>query len=214
MGVIARLKSVAGGRAVATSIAVSATVIIPEDTNRIEFTGTDTITSLQADSSTRGREVTFRQASGATTFTNTEGTTTANQMDLGGSNLTLAAGDQVTLYLRSDGVWTVSKPVARANAGTYTVASAATLTVPDNNDYFVLTGTETVTALTATGTAGYRRVTFIGGTSAGVTFTHTDSPSANQMFLGGANRLLREQQVISLILQPDSSWFIDQPSNG
>jgi len=187
--------------------------MVPEDTNRVELTGTDTVTSLQAASFTRGREVTFRQTSGTTTFTNTAGTTTEHLMDLGGSNLALAAGDEVTFYLRPDGVWTVCVPPSRANAGTYSLASSSTVTVPDYSNTFVVTGTATISALTGTTTAGYRRVTFIGGSSAGVTFTHTDSPSTGQMYLAGANRTLREQQVLSLILQPDGWWFVDN-SNG
>lgn len=115
MGLIARMKSVSGGRA-ATTIAAAATIGIPDDSDNIFLTGTATVTSLLATRGTYNRVVRFYQSdSGTTTFTNSPGTTTAGQMDLGAldqSNLALGPTDAIRLMLRIDGTWVrVSNPV-------------------------------------------------------------------------------------------------------
>lgn len=106
-GFISRVKSLFGaGSGIAKSVAAATTVYVPDGLAWINMTGTATITALQADVSSRGRLAYFYQSdSGATTFTNTDSTTTANQMDLGGSNITISATDVLVLYLRHDGVW-------------------------------------------------------------------------------------------------------------
>jgi hypothetical protein len=88
------------------------------------------------------------------------------------------------------------------------LAGAATLYLPDESNVFLVTGSVTVTALTSGNWYG-RRVTLIGGSSAAVTFTNTNSPSSDQMFLQGANILLNEQDVLVLIRQNDGSWFLE-----
>jgi hypothetical protein len=115
MGIIARMKSVSGGRA-ATVIPVATTTTIPDDSDNIFLTGTATVTSLVANKMTHGRTVRLYQSdSGTTTLTNSPGTTTAGQMDLGGldsSNLVLGPTDVIRLTLRVDGTWVrTSNPV-------------------------------------------------------------------------------------------------------
>lgn len=101
-----------GGDRTRYEVAVAATVNVPDDTNYVEFTGTDTVTALNASGSTRNRMVVFYSTSGTTTLTNTDSATTAGQMDLGGSNIALGATDAIILWLRSDGVWVRLTPVA------------------------------------------------------------------------------------------------------
>lgn len=106
MAMWSRLKSIMGGDRTDYSIAAATTVNVPDSTNFVSLTGTATITTLNGDLTTRNRLVHFYQSdSGATTFTNTDSTTTAGQMDLGGSNITLGQTDFLTLWLRDDGVW-------------------------------------------------------------------------------------------------------------
>ncbi len=111
MSMWARLKGLVGGEGFVRdkTVAVATTTYVPDDLAVVHLTGTATITSLTADPATRGRFVWFRQSdTGATTFTNSPGSTTAGQMDLGGldsSNVVLGQTDWLHLYLRADMVW-------------------------------------------------------------------------------------------------------------
>lgn len=108
MSWIARLKSLAGGAGYPVSkltLTAAATVNVPGFSNVFYMSGTDTITSLVGESSTRMREVTFIGSSGTTTFTNTNNPTTAGQIDLGGSNFALASTDVLRLILQPNGTW-------------------------------------------------------------------------------------------------------------
>lgn len=111
MAIPARLKGIVGGNSIiyAKTIAAAATLNVPDDLSVIPLTGTATVTSLVAGSYTRGRMVWFYQYdTGATTFTNSPGTTTAGQMDLGAldpGNTVLGASDWLCLYLKPDGTW-------------------------------------------------------------------------------------------------------------
>lgn len=108
MAVTARMKSTAGSKAPPT-IASAATLRLPEDGNVFLVSGTTAVTSLVSlttGSSWPGRTVTFigTDASG-NDFTNTNDPTTAGQMDLGGSNRTLAAQDVLVLIQATNGTW-------------------------------------------------------------------------------------------------------------
>lgn len=106
MSMWSRLKSIAGGDRTNYTLAAATTVVVPDDSNLFYLTGTATVTALNAGGSTRNRVVTFVQSdSGATTLTNTNDTTTAGQMDLGGANIVLGQTDSVDLLLRADGSW-------------------------------------------------------------------------------------------------------------
>ena len=87
------------------SLTAATTITVPNDSNIFLLTGTATVTSLEAMEILPGRLVTFIQDSGTTTFTNTNDTTTSGQMDLGGSNVALAASDVLQLVQRSGGYW-------------------------------------------------------------------------------------------------------------
>ena len=214
MGIWSRNKTIMGGHGPLKTVASATTTNVPDTVSAFYISGSATITSLVCTPSLRTRHVTVIGASGASvTFTNTTGSTTANQMDLGGANIVLSAKDVLRLICNENGVWQLAG-ITYNNAVTHSLASATTTTVPDSSNVFVVTGTATITTLTGTTNAGYRRVLFIGGASAGVVFTNTDSPATGQMWLGGANRLLREQQTIELVLQPTGEWFIVSSTTG
>jgi hypothetical protein len=201
-----RLKSIAGGGTIPTLTAAS-TLRIPDESTVYLLSGTATVTSLEATRSWPGQHLRLIGTSGVTTLTNTTGTTTAGQMDLGGANIEIAAKDIVNLIRMNDGTWRLAE--ARANnAVSVEIASAATLTVPSTSDVFTLTGTETITSITVVDNDRYRELTFIGAASSGVTFTHTTSPSAGQMNLRGDNRYVGEDGVLVLIVKPDNTLLL------
>lgn len=205
---IGRLKSLAGGKGLSDTqktVASATSTAINDGENFLLISGSATITSLVAAQSTRDREVTFiGAASASVTFTNTTGTTTANQMDLGGTNITLAAGDLLQLILRANGVWNIVH-YRRNNATTISLASASTLVIPNTSDVFSISGTTGVTGLTVTTPGKPRRLTFYGESGAAVSFTNADSPTAGQMNLRGLDRLLLEDYVLELLVKTDGT---------
>lgn len=103
----ARLKSKAGGQA-RPSLTAATTMYINQGDDEYNVAGTATVTSLTADTATRGRTIRLYVTSGALTLTNSPGTTTVGQMDLGAldpANVVLETSDSITLLLRSDGTW-------------------------------------------------------------------------------------------------------------
>jgi hypothetical protein len=105
-GFMARLKSIFGGSPNDVSIAAAATITVPDHAGWIDLTGTDTVTALKAAPYSRGRVVFFHQSdSGTTTFTNTNDTSTENEMDCGGSNLALGQADVAAFRLKRNGSW-------------------------------------------------------------------------------------------------------------
>ena len=112
-GAWARAKHWFGGGSQPPTIASAATVYVPDNAGSVILTGAETITALNAAISTRGSRMLYLYSKdGNVVLTNTDGTTTAGQMDLGGSNITLGATDMIILYLRVDGVWVRATPVA------------------------------------------------------------------------------------------------------
>ena len=114
-GFMSRIKNWLGGKAATTiTYTTSQTSLpVPDDAGGLVLSGTATIATLTADTSTRGgRLLWLYQAAGTTTLTNNGGSTTANQMDLGGGDATLGATDFIVLYLRIDGVWVRATAVA------------------------------------------------------------------------------------------------------
>lgn len=108
MSMTSRVKSLLGGSGrsdTSKTLTAAATLTVPGWSNLFYLSGTDTVTALVAEKSTRDREVTFIGLSGTTTFTNTNNPTTVNQMDLGGSNRAVAATDVLVLILKQDGTW-------------------------------------------------------------------------------------------------------------
>ena len=117
MSIWSRMKSVFGGsdNFLSKTVAAATTLAVPDDMAVVPLTGTATVTSLTAPQHTRGRMVWLWQSdTGTTTLTNSPGTTTAGQMDLGGldtSNAVLGPTDWIQLYLKSDGTWIRVMPV-------------------------------------------------------------------------------------------------------
>ena len=109
MAIWSRLKSVAGGHYPLSTLASAATLNLPSDDNAFYISGSTTITSLlNADNVIRNRRVLFiGAASAAVTFTNTNTLTTAGEMYLQGSNLTLNEDDVLELLCKSDGTWII-----------------------------------------------------------------------------------------------------------
>lgn len=205
-----RMKTYAGGDLIADSkrtVAVATTTVVPDFTNIFYLTGTATITSLTASPSTRNRLVTFVSSSGSQTFTNTN-SPSANQMALGGANITISAGDSITMFLKIDGSWQIYN-IQRANSAAVsvsTLASATTLTIPDTANVFYVSGSTTVTALSLTTNTSGRSIRLIGAANAAVPFTNTDTPATNgQMYLRGTNRLLLESTILDLQILSDGT---------
>lgn len=111
MAIWDRLKGLVGGESnfLYRTVAAATSIYVPDDAFHVRLTGTATVTSLNAAAFARGREVRFYQSdTGVTTFTNSPGTTTAGQMDLGSqdnSNIVLNSTDILALWLREDGTW-------------------------------------------------------------------------------------------------------------
>lgn len=107
VGFMSRVKSLFGaGPATPLTVAAATTLSVPDGLAWVNLTGTASVTSLTASLSARNRVVIFYQSdAGATTFTNTNGASTAGTMDLGGSDVVLAATDVLCLFLRSNGSW-------------------------------------------------------------------------------------------------------------
>lgn len=107
MSVISRMKSMAGDSAQIPTLASATTLVLQSGFNRYILTGSATITSISA--TTRpGREVTFIRGPAATdipVFTNTQGTTTAGQIDLNSSVSTVQLWDTLTLVHMNNGSW-------------------------------------------------------------------------------------------------------------
>ena len=89
-----------------------------------------------------------------------------------------------------------------------TRASAATMYLPPDDNCFLVSGSTTITSLVTDTWVRNRRVMLIGAASAAVTFTNTNSPTANQMYLQGANLVLNEDDVLELFCKSDGSWII------
>lgn len=103
--------------------------------------------------------------------------------------------------------WERAKSDLGGKGSTATVASAATLNLPDNDNVFFVTGSTTVTSLMIPSHLRRREVTLIGDTSANVTFTHTASPTtAGEMYLVGSNRTLLEGTVLKMFCRADGIW--------
>lgn len=95
------------GRGV-TSIPVAAALVLPDETvGPFELTGTATITSITIPGDVQpGRFLIFYGAtSAAATFTNTNDTTTAGQMDLGGANIVVNQQDVLVLMQKANGTF-------------------------------------------------------------------------------------------------------------
>lgn len=90
-----------------------------------------------------------------------------------------------------------------------TIASAATLNCPDDDNLFFVSGTTTVTSLVTPQWIRNRKVRIIGAAAAVVTFTNTNTPTtAGQMYLHGQNRTIQEDDVIEMYCKDDGTWIL------
>lgn len=107
-------------------------------------------------------------------------------------------------------IWSRLKSIAGGHYPLSTLASAATLNLPSDDNAFYVSGTTTITSLlNADNVIRNRSVMFIGAASAVVTFTNTNSPTtAGEMYLHGANRTIQEDDVIELICKSDGTWIL------
>ena len=95
------------------------------------------------------------------------------------------------------------------------LASTATLVIPEDHAFIILTGTTTVTSLNNSGNRIIpRRVVVLMGydtAGTGVVLTNTNasaSPTQGQMVLSaGANVMLQRGQTITLIQQANGVWY-------
>ena len=111
MSVQARVNQMFGGSDAPVTMSISGTVAnarVPDTASYIRITGASTpiVSSLAVPSWSRGRIVIFENT-GATSivFTNNASTTTANQMDLGTGDVTLATDSILALFCRPNGTW-------------------------------------------------------------------------------------------------------------
>jgi len=106
-------------------------------------------------------------------------------------------------------MWSRIKSAIGGHTPPQTLSSAATLTLPDDDNLFYLTGTTTITSLVTPSSIRNRKVTIIGGSDAEVAFTNTNDPTtAGQMYLHGQNRIVREDDVIELFCKADGTWIL------
>lgn len=106
-------------------------------------------------------------------------------------------------------IWARLKTMAGGKGNLDTLASVATLRLPDNDSAWYVSGTTSVTSLYVPPFLYNRRVTLIGASSAQVSFANTDNPStAGQMYLHGQNRIIREDDLIELFCKNDGTWIL------
>lgn len=104
MGLASKIKGLRG-QVTAPTLTTATTIVLPPEYDTVYLSGTATVTALLTDMIRKDREVTIRIASGTATMTNTNDATTAGEMDLGGSNLAMAANDVLKLMQQSTGAW-------------------------------------------------------------------------------------------------------------
>jgi hypothetical protein len=106
--------------------------------------------------------------------------------------------------------WSRIKCMLGGHGELETLASAATINVPDESNAFYLSGTTTITSILVGNKAlRNRQITFIGAAGAAVTFTNTNTPTtAGQMELRGANRLLEADGSIDLFIKNDGTLIL------
>jgi hypothetical protein len=116
-GAWARAKHWFGGGSQPPTITVSSgttAVTIPETAGAVLFSGAATaLATLNTGTATRGSRLLYLYSkNGDVVLYNSGAGATVGQMDLGSSDVTLAATGMIMLYLRSDGVWIRATPVA------------------------------------------------------------------------------------------------------
>lgn len=105
-------------------------------------------------------------------------------------------------------MWARVKTMLGSKTPLTTLASATTLNIPDSNNCFLVSGTATITSLVSADFIRNRAVTFIGAAGCTVTFTNTNTPVVDQMYLHNQNRTILEDDVIELFCKDNGAWLL------
>ena len=96
-----------------------------------------------------------------------------------------------------------------AARGTATIASAATIVVPEEGSIFYVSGTTAVTSLLCSKQMRGRSVTFVGTSNVGNVFTNTDSATVEgTMDLGGNDVTLGPASILQLYCKPENGAWV------
>lgn len=106
------------------------------------------------------------------------------------------------------GNWARAKSTLGGDQPGTALASVAALNIPDNRNYFVITGSTTISSIVGATHLRDREITLRGGSGAVVTLTNNNSPAANQMNLRGTDRTLYEDTIIQLFNKGDNTWTL------
>lgn len=106
MGIFGRNKAHPGGGPAIPTIASATEIFVSDEISLAYISGTTAIATIRSANTYPGRMLTFIgiTATGPA-FTNNNDTTTAYQMDLGGSNRTIAPNDVLRLIQKENGTW-------------------------------------------------------------------------------------------------------------
>lgn len=91
------------------------------------------------------------------------------------------------------------------------LASTTNLVIPDHRNYFIITGTTTVTTILGASYIRDREITIRGGTSANFNLTDSGTTTtAGHMNLGGGGNInVQQDDIVKLLLKSDNTWVID-----
>lgn len=104
--------------------------------------------------------------------------------------------------------WSRVKSLGGSNTPIVSLASQATLTLNDNDNAWLVTGTTAISKITCPAFLRNREITLIGAAGANCTLTNNNTPTADQMYLKGSNQLIQEDTVVKLILKIDGTWTL------
>lgn len=176
-------------------IASASAITIPASGNYFVVTGTTGITSITDTNSWYGREVVLK-FSGALTITHS-----SSLILPGATNIITGAGDVLGFVSESSGVWrcsSINSGIKRFSKGA-DVASASTLTLGTDGNYFDVTGTTTITSIGTLGVGTWVKLHFDGE----LTLTH----HATDLILpGGVNITTAAGDEIELVEYATGDW--------
>ena len=91
-----------------------------------------------------------------------------------------------------------------------TLASTTNLAIPDHRNYFIVTGTTTITTIIGANHIRDRKITIRGGTSAHFTLTDSGTTTtAGHMNLAGyGNMNVQQDDCVELFLKGDNTWVL------
>lgn len=192
-------------------VASAAVPTLGSDGNIFDITGTTTITHLNPTDWDPGAVIVL-QFDGALTLTHNSGSDSATQASLllrGGQNVVTVAGDRIAFYFDGTNFIEISRAASGAQrqqarfefAKGADVASAGTVTLGADGNYFHITGTTTINYITVTNwQAGSVIILKFGGS---LTVTHNaGSVPANTaaiLLAGAANLSATADDTLTLV---------------